>query len=145
MSVQSQPIRRTLTIAIAIVALVLGFVAIRAASAWTVSAAPLVASPAVGGDHRGPAGRGAAAVGRALGDQLVALTRQTEDMTAALEAAQGRIEADAQHANQLVTDLAAAKLRLKTLEKSIRQAAAAAARSQKAAPATTTSAATSTS
>jgi peptidoglycan hydrolase CwlO-like protein len=138
MSIQSQPIRRTLTIAIAIVALVLGFVAIRAASAWTVSAAPLVASPT---SAQATEAQLALEQERsaALEAQLVALTSQTEEMTAALEAAQGRMEADAQHADQLVIDLAAARKRLKALEKSIKQAAAAAARSQQTTATTTSS------
>lgn len=135
MSVQSQPIRRTLTIAVAVVALILGFVAIRAAAAWTVSAAPLAASPtsAQATEVQLAAEQSRSA---ALQAQLVQLARQTEEMTASLDVAQGRIEADALHADQLATDLAAARQRLAKLERSIKQAAAA--RSQQAATTPTT-------
>ena len=45
MSIASLRLRRTLTLIIAVSALLLGFAAIRAASAWTAEAAPLVVSP----------------------------------------------------------------------------------------------------
>ena len=126
MNVTSMPIRRTLTIAVAISALFLGFAAIRAASAWTADAAPLVASPA-----------SAKSIEVKLADEqarsadlqarLSEITGQTEDMSAALIAAQDRIVSDAQHAEGLSRDLAAATKKLKALEASIRRAAAASA------------------
>jgi len=47
-------------------------------------------------------------------------------MSAALKAAQDRIASDATHAEQLTSDLTAAKAKLKALEASIKKAAAAA-------------------
>jgi chromosome segregation ATPase len=129
MNVTSMPIRRTLTVMVAVTALLLGFAAIRAASAWTADAAPLVASPA-----------SATSIEAALADEqarsadlqarLSAITGQTEEMSVALKAAQDRIVADALHAETLSEDLTAATKKLKALEKSIRQAAAAAVRAQ---------------
>ena len=46
MHTPSLPIRRRFTVVVAVAALVLGFTAIRVASAWTADAAPLVAGPA---------------------------------------------------------------------------------------------------
>jgi len=126
MSVTSMPVRRTLTIIVAVAALLLGFVAIRAASAYTAEAAPLVASPA-----------SAASIEAKLVDEqarsadlqarLTDITGQTEEMATALQAAQDRIVSDAAHAEGLSKDLAAATKKLKALEKSIKAAAAAAA------------------
>jgi peptidoglycan hydrolase CwlO-like protein len=125
MSVTSLPVRRTITLVVAVAALLLGFMAIRAASAWTAEAAPLVASPA-----------SAAAIESKLADEqsrsadlqdrLTAITGQTDDMAAAVRAAQDRIASDAAHAAQLTTDLANANRKLKALEISIKQAQAAA-------------------
>ena len=124
MSVTSMPIRRTLTVGLAIAALLLGFAAIRAASAWTAEAAPLVASPV-----------SAKSIETKLADEqsrsadlqqrLDVISGQTDDMAGALQAARDRIAADTQHADQLTKDLAAAKAKLKTLEASIKKAAAA--------------------
>lgn len=126
MNVTSMPIRRTLTVIVAVAALLLGFAAIRAASAYTAEAAPLVASPA-----------SAKSIEVKLAEEQVrsadlqarlsAITGQTEDMSAALIAAHDRIVSDAQHADGLSKDLAAATKKLKALETSIKQAAAAAA------------------
>ena len=129
MSVTSMPVRRTLTVIIAVTALIFGFAAIRAAAAWTAEAAPLVASP-----------QSAKSIEAALADEqtrsadlqarLTEITGQTEEMSAALVAAQDRIVADALHAEGLSKDLTAATRKLKALEKSIKVAAAAAARSR---------------
>ena len=104
MSITSQPIRRSLTIILAIAALLVGFGAIRAASAWTASAAPLVASPAsakaVEAQLVAEQARSAA-----LEDQLRSLTAQTDEMTSALEAAQARMATDATHADDLAAQL----------------------------------------
>jgi len=141
MNVTSMPIRRTLTVILTVTALLLGFAAIRAASAWTADAAPLVASPA-----------SARSIEAALADEqsrsadlqarLSAITGQTEEMSAALKAAQDRIVADALHADGLSKDLSAATKKLKALEKSIKQAAAAAARAPRTATVTTRAATT---
>lgn len=136
MSVTSQPIRRTLTVALAIAALALGFFAIRTAAAWTADAAPLVASPASAQTIEAALvdeqGRSAA-----LQSQLDALTGQTQEMAAALVAAQARVVADAKHAEDLAKDLSGANKKLKALEKSIRAAAAASAASARSAVTTT--------
>jgi uncharacterized protein YaaN involved in tellurite resistance len=50
---------------------------------------------------------------------------QTDDMAAALQAAQDRIAADSEHAEQLTSDLATANQKLKTLEATIKKASAA--------------------
>jgi len=130
MSVTSMPVRRTLTVIVAVAALLLGLAAIRAASAWTAEAAPLVASPA-----------SATSIEAALAEEqtrsadlqarLTEITGQTEEMSVALKAAQDRIVADALHAEGLSKDLTVATKKLKTLEKSIKRAAAAAARAQR--------------
>ena len=129
MSVTSMPVRRTLTVIVAVAALLLGLAAIRAASAWTAEAAPLVASPA-----------SATSIEAALAEEqtrsadlqarLTEITGQTEEMSVALKAAQDRIVADALHAEGLSKDLTVATKKLKTLEKSIKLAAAAAARAR---------------
>ena len=95
MSVTSTPIRRTLTVVIAVAALLLGFAAIRAASAWTAEAAPLVASPASATSIESRL-TDEQARSADLQDRLDAITGQTDDMAAALQAAQDRIAADAQ-------------------------------------------------
>lgn len=46
MKIHSLRIRRSVTLAGAVAALILGFAAIQAAAAWSASAAPLAASPA---------------------------------------------------------------------------------------------------
>lgn len=120
----STPIRRTLTVVVASAAILLGFAAIRAASAWTVDAAPLVASPA-----------SAQSIEAKLADErqrsadlearLSAITSQTDAMAAALKVAQDQIAADATQAEGLTADLSAATDKLKRLEASIKKAAAA--------------------
>lgn len=120
----SLPIRRTLTVVVAVTAILLGFAAIRAASAWTAEAAPLVADPASAVSIESKlADEQARSVD--LQDRLTSITSQTDDMAAALRAAQDRIAADAAHAEQLTSDLASAKAKLKTLEATIKKASAA--------------------
>ena len=124
MSVTSMPVRRVITVVVAIAALLLGFAAIRAASAWTAEAAPLVASP-----------ESASSIESKLADEqtrsaelqqrLATITGQTDDMVGALQAARDQIASDAQHADQLTKDLATANAKLRALEASIKQAAAA--------------------
>ena len=140
MNVTSMPIRRTLTVIVTVMAMLFGLAAIRAASAWTADAAPIVASPA-----------SARSIEAALAEEqtrsadllarLSEITGQTEEMSVALKAAQDRIVAEAVHAEGLSTDLTAATAKLKALEKSIKLAAAAAARAQRASTASATTAA----
>ena len=125
MSVTSLPIRRTLTVIIAVAALLLGFAAIRAASAWTAEAAPLVASPASAASIESKLADEQARSAD-LQDRLTRSPARPTSMAAALQAAQDRIAADATHAEQLAKDLTAANTKLKTLEASIKKAAAAA-------------------
>lgn len=125
MSVTSMPIRRTITVVVAVAALLLGFMAIRAASAWTADAAPLVASPTSAKSIESKLADEQARSAD-LQDRLTAIVSQTDDMAAALQAAQDRIASDATHADQLTTDLSSANKKLKALEASIKKASAAA-------------------
>ena len=123
MSVTSNRLRRTMTLALAVAALLLGFAAIRAASAWTAEAAPLVVSPTAATDIEG---RLAAEQARTadLEAQIATMSHQSDELTAALRAAQERIVTDGGHADQLAADLDAAKARLKKLEAAIKAASA---------------------
>jgi septal ring factor EnvC (AmiA/AmiB activator) len=135
MSVSSLRLRRSLTVAGALAALVLGFAAIQAAAAWTASAAPLSVTPT-----------SATSIESKLADeqtrsadlqaQLGDLSGNAEQLATALAAAQARIDADAKHAAELEKDLQTAKKKLAALQQSIRAAAAVVA-----APAVATSAA----
>jgi chromosome segregation ATPase len=129
-------IRRTGTIAVAALALALGFGAIRAASAWTAAAAPLDAAPVSAGTltERLAAEQSRSAV---LLDQLRTLTDQSTELTAALQTAEARIGADADVAATLSADLADAKKRLKALEATIKKAKAALAASAQSGQAST--------
>ncbi len=123
MSIASLRLRRTLTLIIAVSALLLGFAAVRAASAWTAEAAPLVASPASASQIEAKL---TAEQSRSadLEAQIEAMTSQADEMTSALQVAQDRIATDGSHADQLAKDLDAAKKRLKKLEASIKATAA---------------------
>jgi peptidoglycan hydrolase CwlO-like protein len=123
MSIASLRLRRTLTLIIAVSALLLGFAAVRAASAWTAEAAPLVASPASASQIEAKL---TAEQSRSadLEAQIETMTNQADEMTTALQVAQDRIATDGGHADQLAKDLDAAKTRLKKLEASIKAAAA---------------------
>ena len=123
MSVTSNRLRRTLTLVLAVAALLLGFAAIRAASAWTAEAAPLAVSPMAAADIQAKL---AAEQARTLEleAQIATMSGQADELTTALRAAQERIVTDGGHADQLAADLAAAKARLKKLEAAIKAAAA---------------------
>jgi len=123
MSIASLRLRRTLTLILAVSALLLGFAAVRAASAWTADAAPLVASPTSASQIEAKL---TAEQTRSadLEAQIEAMTAQADEMTVALRVAQDRIATDGDHADQLSKDLDAAKARLKKLEASIKAAAA---------------------
>ncbi len=107
MHTPSLPIRRTFTVVVAVTAIVLGFTAIQVASAWTADAAPLVASPASAASIESKLADEQARSAD-LQDRLTTIMTQTDDMAAALQAAQDRIAADAAHAEQLTSDLATA-------------------------------------
>ena len=123
MSIASLRLRRTLTLILAVSALLVGFAAVRAASAWTAEAAPLVVSPTAASQIEA---RLSAEQSRSadLEQQIASMTAQADEMTTALQVAQDRIATDGDHADQLAKDLAAAKARLKKLEASIKAAAA---------------------
>lgn len=123
MRTSSLPIRRTITIVLAVAALLLGFTAIRAAAAWTAEAAPLVANPASAVSIESKLADEQARSAD-LQERLTAITSQTDDIAAALQAAQDRIAADGTRAEQLTSDLASAKAKLKTLEATIKKASA---------------------
>ncbi len=122
MNVSSLRIRRTLTLAGAAVAVVVGLAAIQAAATWTAQAAPLTVNPAsvdsIQGQLADEQARSAA-----LQAQLDSLTGNADDLSAALAAAQEQIKADNAHAAQLEQDLAAATKKLQDLQQSIRAAA----------------------
>lgn len=124
MHTPSLSIRRTFTVVLAVTAIVLGFTAIQVASAWTADAAPLVASPASAASIELKLADEQARSGD-LQDRLTGIMSQTDDMAAALQAAQDRIAADAAHAEQLTNDLASANAKLKALEATIKKASAA--------------------
>jgi peptidoglycan hydrolase CwlO-like protein len=134
MHVSSLPIRRSLTVAGAVAALILGFSAIQAAAAWTASAAPLAITPVSANiieaklfDEQSRSTE--------LQTQLTELATNTEQMATALAAAQARIDADTKHAKELERDLRSAKKKLAALQRSLRQAAQApVARARTAAP-----------
>ena len=121
MNVTSLPVRRSLTVAGALAALVLGFVAIQAAAAWTVSAAPLSVAPV---SVKTTESKLAAEQARSadLQAQLKELAGNTDQMAVALGAAQAQIDADTKHAEDLEKDLAAAKKKLAALQRSIHAA-----------------------
>ena len=122
MSISSRRLRRTLTLVLAVGALLLGFAAIRTASAWTAEAAPLVVSPPAAADIEARLTAEQARSGE-LEAQIATMSSQADQMTTALRAAQDRIATDRDHADQLAKDLAAAKKRLEKLEASIKSAA----------------------
>lgn len=124
MNVSSLRIRRSLTLAGALAALILGFAAIQAAAAWTATAAPLSVTP-VSVETIESKLQDEQARSADLQLQLRALSGNTEELSTALEAAQARIAADTKHAKDLEKDLKAAKKKLAALQKSIRAAATA--------------------
>jgi len=123
MSVTSNRLRRTLTLVLAVAALLLGFAAIRAASAWTAEAAPLVVSPTAAKDIEAKLTAEQART-LELEAQIATMSGQADELTTALRVAQERIVTDGGHADQLAADLAAARERLKKLEAAIKAASA---------------------
>jgi len=122
MNISSLRIRRTLALAGAIAAVILGFAAIEAAAAWTAQAAPLTVSPAAATSIEARLADEQAR-SAALETQLRQLSGSADDLSAALAAAQEQIKADNAHASQLEQDLATATKKLKDLQRSISAAA----------------------
>ena len=121
MSVTTTSTRRVLTVIAVAASLLVGLGAIRAAAAWTASAAPLDVAP-VSAQSLQSRLADESARSEALLERLAELTAHTEELSTALAAAETQIGADAEHAAQLAKDLAAAKKKLAALEKSIRGA-----------------------
>jgi len=121
MNITSLRLRRLVTAVGVIAALVLGFGSIKAAAAWTADAAPMTVAPvpvsSIQDRLEVEQGRSAD-----MTAQLQSLAAQSIQMTAALEAAQARIIADADNAKALSKELKAAKAKLAKLEASIAKA-----------------------
>lgn len=119
--IRSLYVRRLLTVAAVIAALVLGFGSIRAAAAWTAASAPLTVAPVSVStlQARLTDEQSRSAV---LQQQLQALESQSTDLASALEAANARIDADASHAKDLAAQLKTAKQRLAKLAATIASA-----------------------
>ena len=117
-------VRRSTTLVAVVLAVALGFLAIRVAAAWTANAAPLEVAPVSVETLRAQldAERTHSAQ---LSSELRRLMAQSAELNAALDAADSQIAKDADHAGKLSKDLALAKKKLRSLEKSIREARAA--------------------
>lgn len=113
--------RRCMTVLLIGIVVAVGIGAIRVAAAWTASAAPLEASPVSADELRA---RLADETGRSamLEDRLATLTTHAQELESALMTAQARLDSDANHAQDLATQLAVAKKKLAALERSIRAA-----------------------
>ena len=120
-------VRRSTTLLAVALIVALGFLAIRVAAAWTANAAPLEVAPVSVETLQAQldAERTRSAQ---LSSELRRLLLQSAELTTALETAQEQIATDEDHAADLSKDLAAAKKKLRSLEKSIRAARAALAR-----------------
>jgi chromosome segregation ATPase len=127
MSARAVFVRRSTTLVAVILIVALGFLAIRVAAAWTANAAPLEVAPVsvetLNAQLDAERSRSAQ-----LSSELHRLTSQAVELNTALDAARAHIAQDADHAAKLSKDLATAKKRLRSLEKSIRAARAALAR-----------------
>ncbi len=120
-------VRRSVTLVAVAAAIGAGLLVIRVAAAWTAESAPLQLTPvsvaALQGQLLDEQGRSSALVA-----ELERLDAEAAELSAALEAAQGRITADGDHADELTADLRAAKQKLKKLERAIADARSALAR-----------------
>ncbi|HEU0234938.1 MAG TPA: hypothetical protein VFR14_00715 [Candidatus Limnocylindrales bacterium] len=114
--------RRVLTVGGVILSLALGVATIRAAAAWTASAAPLNAAPPSAAELRA-ALELEQARSEALAAQLAELASGSAELEAALAAAEQQITLDAANADTLRASLATARERLAQLEASLRAAA----------------------
>lgn len=116
--IRSLYVRRLLTVAAVIAALILGFGSIRAAAMWTAASAPLTVAPVSVSTLQSRL-TDEQTRSAALQQQLDALESQSTDLASALQAAHARIDADASHAKDLATQLKTAKQRLAKLEATI--------------------------
>lgn len=127
MSRTAVAVRRSTTLLAIVLAVILGFLAIRAAAAWTAGTAPLEVSPGsiTTLQAQVETERARSAL---LTSELSRLSTQSSELSAALEAARQQIATDSGHAAELSKDLSAAKKKLRSLEKAISEARAALAR-----------------
>jgi Skp family chaperone for outer membrane proteins len=101
-------LRRTMVVMAVALSLTVGGLAVRAASAWTASEAPLAAAP-VSVKTLAQQLADEQARSAALEEHLTALTGQSRDLTLALKAANARAVSDAKAAQILQAELAATK------------------------------------
>lgn len=113
--------RRIATVIGVVLVLVLVLGTIRAAAAWTASAAPLPVAPVSAAELRARLADEQARAG-ALLDQLATLDARSRDLETALEQASSRIATDADHAQDLAAQLKAAKAKLAKLEAAVAKA-----------------------
>lgn len=116
--IRSLYVRRLLTVAGVIAALILGFGSIRAAAMWTAASAPLTIAPVSVSTLQSRL-TDEQTRSAALQQQLDALESQSTDLVSALQAADARIDADASRAKDLSAQLKTAKQRLAKLEATI--------------------------
>lgn len=121
-------VRRLATTVGVVLVIVLALGAIRAAAAWTASAAPLPVAPVSATELRARL-VDEQARSAALLDQLATLDGRSRDLASALEQASARITADADHAKDLAAQLQSAKRKLAKLEAAVSKARAAVAAS----------------
>jgi chromosome segregation ATPase len=114
--------RRSLVVAGAVAALVVGAASIRVAAAWSAASAPLNDPPASLASVQASLDQERAR-SAALDEQLRILEGASSDLAAALESAQGQVATDAASAEELRTSLAAAKDKLARLEAALAGAA----------------------
>lgn len=137
MTRQALLLRRGATVLAVILALTVGFFAIRVASAWTAASAPLSVSPGSVAtlQQQLDAERARTA---ALTAEIERLVADSDQLSAAVEAARAQIGQETEHTAQVSADLEAAQKRLRDLEKAIRDARAGLARQRATAITTTT-------
>ena len=114
--------RRSLVVAGAVAALVVGAASIQVAAAWTAAAAPLNDPPASLASLQASLD-GERARSDALDEQLRILAGASADLARTLDAAQGQVAANSANAEQLRASLAAAKEKLARLEGALANAA----------------------
>jgi len=116
--------RRSLVVAGAVAALVIGAASIQVAAAWTAAGAPLNEPPASLSSLQATLDQERAR-SAALEDQLRILESASADLEAALESAQGQVATDTASAGELRASLDAAKRKLAQLEAALASAASA--------------------
>jgi septal ring factor EnvC (AmiA/AmiB activator) len=112
-------LRRTLVTAGVAGSILVGAVTVRAAAAWTASAAPME-SPPVTASELSTRLSDAVARSAALDTQIADLTTRTADLAQALASADKRVGADSSTARSLRAQLAAAQKKLAALSKALK-------------------------